>query len=42
MWGFASQPAMIVGSDILGRLSRFTLDYGARTFEAHVGPARAR
>lgn len=34
LWDLADTPAMIVGVNVLSRLSRFTIDYGARTFEA--------
>jgi predicted aspartyl protease len=34
IWGLADTPAMIVGINVLSRLSRFSIDYGARTFEA--------
>ncbi len=42
MWNLNSEPAMIVGIDLLSRLDSFSIDYGARTFDAklaavHIG-----
>ncbi len=33
-WGLVKEPAMIVGVDVLSRLRGFTIDYGAKRFEA--------
>jgi len=35
-WELESEPAMIVGVDILSGLESFTIDYGARTFDAQL------
>jgi predicted aspartyl protease len=34
LWGLENEPAMIVGVDVLSRLSNFSIDYGARVFDA--------
>ncbi len=34
LWGLDDEPAMIVGVNVLSRLDRFSIDYGARIFEA--------
>jgi predicted aspartyl protease len=34
LWGLDREPAMIVGVNLLSRLATFSIDYGARTFEA--------
>jgi predicted aspartyl protease len=34
LWGLASEPAMIVGVNLLSRLDSFSIDYGARNFDA--------
>jgi predicted aspartyl protease len=34
VWELADEPAMLVGIDLLSRLSAFTIDYRARRFEA--------
>lgn len=34
LWGLTREPAMIVGVDVLSRLSGFTIDYGTRSFDA--------
>jgi predicted aspartyl protease len=34
IWELTETPAMIVGINVLSRLSSFSIDYGARTFEA--------
>lgn len=34
LWGLAQEPAMIVGVDLLSRLESFSIDYGARIFDA--------
>ncbi len=34
IWGLDEEPAMIVGVNVLSRLDRFSIDYGARIFEA--------
>ncbi|MDZ4760182.1 MAG: aspartyl protease family protein [Alphaproteobacteria bacterium] len=34
LWGLDSEPAMIVGVDVLSRAASFSIDYGARSFEA--------
>lgn len=36
LWDLDSEPAMIVGVDLLSRLASFTIDYGARTFDAEL------
>jgi hypothetical protein len=36
LWELDSEPAMIVGVDLLSRLASFTIDYGARTFDAQL------
>jgi hypothetical protein len=36
LWELESEPAMIVGVDLLSRLASFTIDYGARTFDAQL------
>lgn len=34
IWGLTNEPAMIVGVNLLSRLSAFSIDYGARMFDA--------
>lgn len=34
LWGLTDTPAMIVGVNVLSRLAGFSIDYGARMFEA--------
>lgn len=34
LWGLAERPAMIVGMNVLSRLASFSIDYGARVFDA--------
>ncbi len=34
LWGLNREPAMIVGVNLLSRLASFSIDYGARIFEA--------
>lgn len=34
IWGLEEEPAMIVGVNVLSRLDQFSIDYGARIFEA--------
>jgi hypothetical protein len=36
LWELESEPAMIVGVDVLSRLASFAIDYGARTFDAQL------
>lgn len=40
LWGLKDQPAMIVGVNLLSRLDSFSIDYGARSFEATVMTGR--
>ncbi len=35
-WGLRDEPAMIVGMNMLSRLRSFTLDYGAKAFDAQL------
>ncbi len=35
-WGLTEEPALIVGMNLLSRLQSFTLDYGARSFDAKL------
>jgi predicted aspartyl protease len=35
-WGLTKEPAMIVGMNLLSRLSSFVLDYGAKSFDAKL------
>ncbi len=39
LWELDDQPAMIVGVNLLSRLSSFSIDYGARVFDAQVAAA---
>ena len=39
LWELESLPAMIVGVDLLSRLASFTIDYGARVFDAQLADA---
>jgi len=39
LWGLESEPAMIVGVNLLSRLSEFSIDYGARQFDAQLAAA---
>lgn len=39
MWELESEPAMIVGVDLLSRLDSFSIDYGARVFDAKLAAA---
>jgi len=34
MWDLKHEPAMIVGVNLLSRLQSFSIDYGARMFDA--------
>jgi hypothetical protein len=34
LWGLTDEPAMIVGVNLLSRLESFSIDYGARSFDA--------
>jgi hypothetical protein len=36
LWGLDKDPAMIVGVNLLSRLSSFSIDYGARVFDAEL------
>ncbi len=36
VWGLDSAPAMIVGVDLLSRLAGFSIDYGAKVFDAQL------
>lgn len=36
LWGLQSEPAMIVGVDLLSRLESFSIDYGTRMFDAKL------
>lgn len=36
LWQLESEPAMIVGVDLLSRLESFSIDYGARKFDAKL------
>lgn len=36
LWDLKKEPAMIVGVNLLSRLDSFTIDYGARVFDAKV------
>ncbi|HVY87446.1 MAG TPA: retropepsin-like aspartic protease [Hyphomonadaceae bacterium] len=36
IWGLDREPAMIVGVNLLSRLSTFSIDYGAREFDARL------
>jgi predicted aspartyl protease len=39
LWDLESEPAMIVGVNLLSRLSQFSIDYGARHFDAQLADA---
>lgn len=39
LWELESEPAMIVGVNLLSRLSEFAIDYGARQFDAQLAGA---
>jgi hypothetical protein len=39
MWELENEPAMIVGVDLLSRLTSFSIDYGARMFDAQLATA---
>ncbi|MDP3493217.1 MAG: retropepsin-like aspartic protease [Hyphomonadaceae bacterium] len=39
LWGLDNEPALIVGVNLLSRLRSFSIDYGARTFDAILMPA---
>lgn len=39
LWKLNAEPAMIVGVNLLSRLSEFSIDYGARMFEAELAGA---
>lgn len=41
-WGLQDKPAMIVGVNLLSRLSSFSIDYGARRFDAELMALIAR
>jgi predicted aspartyl protease len=34
LWNLTQEPAMIVGVDVLSRLAGFSIDYGAKVFDA--------
>lgn len=36
LWGLEDEPAMIIGVDMLSRLRSFSIDYGARRFDAEL------
>lgn len=36
VWDLSRKPAMIVGVNLLSRLDSFSIDYGARNFEARL------
>lgn len=36
VWGLDDAPAMIVGVNLLSRLAGFSIDYGARVFDAEL------
>lgn len=36
IWGLKNEPAMIVGVNVLARLDSFSIDYGARLFDAKL------
>jgi hypothetical protein len=36
LWGLDKDPAMIVGVNLLSRLASFSIDYGARMFDAEL------
>ncbi|HEX5008442.1 MAG TPA: aspartyl protease family protein [Hyphomonadaceae bacterium] len=36
LWGLDTDPAMIVGVNLLSRLASFSIDYGARVFDAEL------
>ncbi len=36
LWGLKDEPAMIVGVNLLSRLRSFSIDYGAKAFEAQL------
>jgi hypothetical protein len=36
VWGLGDEPAMIVGVNVLSRLATFSIDYGAKTFDAEL------
>lgn len=38
LWGLDNEPALIVGVNLLSRLRSFSIDYGARTFDAVLMP----
>lgn len=38
LWGLDKEPALIVGVNLLSRLRSFSIDYGARTFDATLMP----
>jgi predicted aspartyl protease len=39
LWELENEPAMIVGVDLLSRLDSFSIDYGARMFDAKLATA---
>lgn len=39
LWDLNNEPAMIVGVDLLSRLDSFSIDYGARMFDAKLASA---
>lgn len=41
VWGLEDEPAMIIGVELLSRLSGFSIDYGARYFEAQIADLMA-
>ena len=42
VWGLADEPAMIVGVNVLSRLAAFSIDYGAKVFDAELMALIAR
>ena len=40
LWGLSDEPAMIVGVNLLSRLDSFSIDYGAKSFEATLMSSR--
>jgi predicted aspartyl protease len=40
LWGLRDEPAMIVGVNLLSRLDSFSIDYGAKSFEATLMSSR--
>jgi predicted aspartyl protease len=42
LWGLEREPALIVGVNLLSRLASFSIDYGARRFDAELAALIAR